>query len=108
MDYGVAPEASSAAEAWLKKHDGVFKLFIDGAWADTAKHFDSTNPATAKKLGAIAEASVADVDLVPHFVGETPGFSPALVEVVRVFVISFEPLTDLVADRFDFGLLFGS
>ncbi len=62
MDYGVAPEASSAAEAWLKKHDGGFGLFIGGAWSDTQKHFDSINPATGKKLGRIAEGSAQDVD----------------------------------------------
>ncbi|MEI9886449.1 MAG: aldehyde dehydrogenase family protein [Rhizomicrobium sp.] len=62
MDYGVAPEASSAAEAWLKKHDGGFGLFIGGAWSDAQKHFDSINPATGKKLGRIAEGSAQDVD----------------------------------------------
>ena len=31
LDYGVAPEAANIAEAWLKKHDGRFKLFIGGA-----------------------------------------------------------------------------
>ena len=62
MDYGVAPESSSTAEAWLKKHDGKFKLFIGGEWIAAAKHFDSINPATGKKLGAIADGSAADVD----------------------------------------------
>ena len=62
MDYGVAPEAASSAEAWLKKHDGRFKLFIGGEWVGTSKHFDSINPATGKKLGEIADGSAADVD----------------------------------------------
>ena len=62
MDYGVAPEAAGAAEGWLKRHDGHFKLFIGGAWVETKSHFDSFNPATGKKLASIAEASSADVD----------------------------------------------
>ncbi|HEX4303990.1 MAG TPA: aldehyde dehydrogenase family protein [Rhizomicrobium sp.] len=62
LDYGVAPEASATAEAWLKKHDGTFKLFIGGEWIATKASFDSFNPATGKKLGTIADASAADVD----------------------------------------------
>jgi aldehyde dehydrogenase (NAD+) len=62
LDYGVAPEASATAEAWLKKHDGKFGLFIGGAWVAAKSHFDSLNPATGKKLGSIADASAADVD----------------------------------------------
>jgi aldehyde dehydrogenase (NAD+) len=62
MDYGAAPEASGPAEAWLKQHDATFGLFIGGAWTPAARHFDSINPATGKKLASIAEASAADVD----------------------------------------------
>jgi len=62
LDYGVAPEASATAEAWLKKHEVGFKLFIGGEWIATKSHFDSLNPATGKKLGAVAEGSTADVD----------------------------------------------
>jgi len=62
MDYGVAPEASGAAEAWLESHERKFKLFIDGAWIDTAGYFDSINPATGKRLAAIAEGTAVDVN----------------------------------------------
>jgi len=62
MDYGVAPEASAQAEAWLKRHDGKFGLFIGGAWQPAAAHFDSTNPATGKKLASIGDGTAADVD----------------------------------------------
>src|ERR1700712_706903 len=62
LDYGVAPEAAGTAEAWLKKHDGKFKLFIGGEWIATKSHFDSLNPATGKKLGAVADGTAADVD----------------------------------------------
>ncbi len=62
MDYGTAPEASAAAEAWLKRHEGGFKLFIGGAWVTAAAHFDSVNPATGKTLGRVGDASAADVD----------------------------------------------
>ncbi|HXC54142.1 MAG TPA: aldehyde dehydrogenase family protein [Rhizomicrobium sp.] len=58
----MAPEASGLAEAWLKRHEGKFRLFIDGTWVATSAHFDSLNPATGKKLASVAEASVADVD----------------------------------------------
>ncbi len=62
LDYGVAPEAVSTANDWLKKHDGAFKLFIGGEWIATKAQFDSLNPATGKKLGTVADASAADVD----------------------------------------------
>ncbi len=62
MDYGVAPEASGPAEAWLKRHESGFGLFIGGEWIAAASHFDAVNPATAKKLASIGEAGAADVD----------------------------------------------
>src|ERR1700685_3496057 len=39
------------------------RLLIDGQWADSAKHVDTTNPATGEVLTQIAEASATDVDL---------------------------------------------
>lgn len=62
MDYGVAPEASAQAEAWLARHDARFGLFIGGAWHSAVAHFDSINPATAKKLASIGDGTAADVD----------------------------------------------
>jgi aldehyde dehydrogenase (NAD+) len=38
------------------------RLLIDNEWTDTAKHFDTINPATGEVLTQIAEASPEDVD----------------------------------------------
>src|ERR1700722_18387444 len=38
------------------------QLLIDGQWVDSAKNFDTINPATGEVLTQIAEASTADVD----------------------------------------------
>ncbi len=38
------------------------RLLIDGQWVDTAKKFDTTNPATGEVLTQIAAASADDVD----------------------------------------------
>jgi len=62
MDYGVAPEAPAHADAWLKRHEGTFGLFIGGQWCAAASHFDSINPATDKKLASIGDGTAADVD----------------------------------------------
>src|SRR5436190_1659421 len=63
MEYGPAPESDSAAQAWLDKHGRSFGLFIGGEWTPgNGKPFDSSNPATGKKLATLAEATAADVD----------------------------------------------
>jgi len=62
MDYGTAPESAAPAEAWLKRHESGFGLFIGGDWVAASSHFDSVNPATGKVLARIAEAGAADVD----------------------------------------------
>ena len=38
------------------------RLFIDGQWVETAKQFDTINPATGEVLTQIAQASPSDVD----------------------------------------------
>jgi len=38
------------------------KLLINGEWVETAKTFDTINPATGEVLTQVAEASAADVD----------------------------------------------
>src|SRR5580704_4991644 len=38
------------------------RLLIDGQWVETAKKFDTSNPATGEVLTQIAEASAEDVD----------------------------------------------
>ena len=64
MDYGPAPESDSEAREWLKSHDGRFGHFIAGRFAAPAegKVFDSSEPATGKKLASLAQGSAADVD----------------------------------------------
>ena len=64
MGYSPAPESRANADAWLKKHDQKFGLFIDGKWvfpggADT---FDTFSPATGEKLASITSARQDDVD----------------------------------------------
>ncbi len=64
LDYGPAPESTAIAERWLVDRGRKFGLFIGGAWIDPAAGgwFDSINPATGKRLAAIAQATGADVD----------------------------------------------
>ena len=64
MEYGPAPESTAPVEAWLDLHKRCFDLYINGAWvAPTGgKRIDSINPATGKKLAAIAHAAPEDVD----------------------------------------------
>jgi aldehyde dehydrogenase (NAD+) len=65
MDYGPAPEADTAARAWLASHAGSFGLFIDGSWEKPTAgcaRLDSRNPATGEKLASFVAASALDVD----------------------------------------------
>ncbi len=64
LTYGVAPEAAKPANDWLAAHNARFGLFIDNEWREpaTREWFDSVNPATAKKIADIAQASQQDVD----------------------------------------------
>jgi aldehyde dehydrogenase (NAD+) len=64
LEYGPAPESAAPAEEWLDGHGRRFGLFIDGEWRvpDDGDYFDSINPANARPLAAIAQASAADVD----------------------------------------------
>ncbi|PCJ48989.1 MAG: aldehyde dehydrogenase [Gammaproteobacteria bacterium] len=65
MNYGPAPESSANVEAWLKKHNQGFSLYINGQWcsAEAKRSFDSCNPATGKLLGKVTQASQHQVDL---------------------------------------------
>jgi aldehyde dehydrogenase (NAD+) len=45
-----------------KTHLKPGKLLINGEWVETAKTFDTINPATGEVLTQVAEASAADVD----------------------------------------------
>ncbi len=64
MDYGYAPESSSAADEWLDAHKRKFTLYIDGKWQVplSKKYFESVNPATTKNIALIAQANDKDVD----------------------------------------------
>jgi aldehyde dehydrogenase (NAD+) len=64
LPYGEAPEAAKPAFDWIAEHEGKFQLFINGEWRkpSTKEYFDTLNPATGKKLGALAQAGKKDVD----------------------------------------------
>lgn len=63
MEYGPAPESSSAAQEWLDKHNRKFDLFIDGKWqSSSTRYFDSINPANKEFLAKITDANKKDVD----------------------------------------------
>ncbi len=63
MEYGPAPESDAPVQAWLEKHGRSFELYIGGGWIKgTGRRFDSTNPATGKKLASLVEAAPGDVD----------------------------------------------
>ncbi len=64
LTYGPAPEAAKPALDWITEHNGKFQLFINNEWKNPSgkEWFDSTNPATMKKLASIAQASSADVN----------------------------------------------
>ena len=62
LEYGLAPESSSAANEWLDKHKRKFTLFIDGQWqtSTAAKYFVSSNPSNKKLLAKISTANATD------------------------------------------------
>jgi aldehyde dehydrogenase (NAD+) len=64
MDYGPAPEAAGPAIKWLDARGRQFRLFINGRWIEPSDgaFFESVNPATAKPLARIAQASGDDID----------------------------------------------
>ncbi|GLT11738.1 aldehyde dehydrogenase [Sulfitobacter porphyrae] len=62
MDYGPAPESAADALAWLVDQGSRFGHFIDGAFTDPGKGFDSTNPATGEVLATLTQGTQADVD----------------------------------------------
>jgi aldehyde dehydrogenase (NAD+) len=64
MDYGPAPEDPREVLAWLDRHGRRFGHFIHGTWQAplAGQYFDTTDPSTGEKLGAVAQGSAADVD----------------------------------------------
>jgi aldehyde dehydrogenase (NAD+) len=63
MEYGPAPEPAGPALQWLERHGRQFGLFIGGEWTEPGKDsFETLNPATAKPLATLTQASAAEVD----------------------------------------------
>jgi aldehyde dehydrogenase (NAD+) len=64
MDYGVAPEDSGLALAWLDQFKRRFGHFIGGTWAAPVQgqYFETSDPSTGDKLADVAQGSAADVD----------------------------------------------
>lgn len=64
MEYGPAPESSSAAVDWIASHNKKFDLYIGGKWQPpvSKKYFNTENPANKDILGKIADANAKDVD----------------------------------------------
>ena len=63
MSYGPAPEAAGRANEWLERHGRSFGLFIDGGWEPGGgERFETLNPATAKPLAELAQATDNEVD----------------------------------------------
>ena len=64
MDYGPAPESSSAANAWLERHKRTFDLFVGGKFVKprSGGRFDTVNPANAEVIASVAQAGEKDVD----------------------------------------------
>src|SRR3954447_21686789 len=63
MEYGPAPESSGPVQAWLEGRGRRFGLFIGGKWSEPGREtFNTLNPATAKPLASLTQASAADID----------------------------------------------
>ena len=55
LPYGPAPEAASAAQAWLTEHERTFGHFIGGKWVKPAgrKVYETRAPATGELCGCV-------------------------------------------------------
>src|SRR5919112_530696 len=63
MEYGPAPESAGPAQVWLEQHNRRFGLFIGGRWTEPGSEtFEVLNPASAKPLATLTQASPAEVD----------------------------------------------
>jgi aldehyde dehydrogenase (NAD+) len=92
MDYGVAPEDSSLAFAWLDPFQRRFGHFIGGAWCAPAQggYFETSDPSTGDKIADIARGSAADVD--------------AAVKAARAALQGWQALTPHARARFLYAL----
>jgi aldehyde dehydrogenase (NAD+) len=63
MEYGPAPESARPVQEWLGRHNREFGLFIGGRWTELGSEtFETLNPATAKPLATLTQASSADIE----------------------------------------------
>src|SRR5215213_5758314 len=63
MEYGPAPESGVPAQQWLERHGRRFGLFIGGRWTQAGNEtFETLNPANAKPLASLTQASAADIE----------------------------------------------
>jgi len=64
MDYGPAPERPDLALKWLEERECSLEHFIGGKWRepDSGLYFETTNPATGKKIARVADGSEVDVN----------------------------------------------
>jgi len=64
MEYGPAPESSSAVNAWLEERNRKFGLFINNEWVTPkgAKYFASHNPSNDELLAETVQAGQKEVD----------------------------------------------
>jgi len=63
MEYGPAPESGGPVQTWLERRGRNFGLFIGGRWSEPGREtFETLNPATAKPLTTLTQASPADIE----------------------------------------------
>jgi len=64
MEYGPAPESSSAVKAWLDDHNRKFGLFINNEWVTpkNAKYLASHDPSNGELLAETVQAGQKEVD----------------------------------------------
>ena len=61
MDYGTAPEDSSAALQWITDHGGIAGPYINGKWGPFRDDLSVFNPATGQKLAGMTLSTVKEV-----------------------------------------------
>ena len=64
MDYGPAPENTTAAHDWLDRRERRLRPFIAGAFREpvAGAYFDTLNPGNGSVLAQVAQCEAADVD----------------------------------------------
>ncbi|PYE84530.1 aldehyde dehydrogenase family protein [Pseudoroseicyclus aestuarii] len=62
MEYGMAPEDSSAVRDWLARHEAGFGHFIGGSMTAPGETFEVTAPASGDVLARVTQGTQADVE----------------------------------------------